>query len=58
MGWEYKRLNLEISDVPLPQFEERLNALGAEGWELVVALHHERHGHSKEVHLVFKRPRA
>lgn len=53
--WEYRRLDLDIADVPKPAFEEALNALGREGWELVASLQHERHGYSHEVHLVFKR---
>lgn len=57
MRWEYKRVNLEIGEVPHRPFEDELNALGAEGWELVGTLQHERHGYSHEVHLVFKRAR-
>jgi hypothetical protein len=55
MRWEYKRINLQIGDVPQVEFEDDLNALGAQGWELVATLQHARHGYSHEVHLVFKR---
>ncbi len=55
MRWEYKRLNLDIADIPHAAFEAELNELGAHGWELVAAVQHERHGYSHEVHLVFKR---
>jgi len=56
MRWQYKRVNLAIGDVPQSAFQDQLDALGAEGWELVATLQHERHGYSHEVHLVFKRP--
>lgn len=55
MRWQYKRVNLDIGDVPQDAFEQRLDALGREGWELVATIQHERHGYSHEVHLVFKR---
>jgi hypothetical protein len=55
MRWEYKRVNLDILDVPQAAFEVELNRLGAEGWELVSTLQHARHGYSHEIHLVFKR---
>ncbi len=58
MRWEYKRVNLDIQDVPEPRFEVELNRLGKAGWELVSVVQHERHGYSHEVHLVFKRPLA
>jgi hypothetical protein len=56
MRWQYKRVNLDIGDVPGTSFQDRLDELGEEGWELVATLQHERHGYSHEVHLVFKRP--
>lgn len=33
--WEYRALYLDLDDFSLNEAEERLNALGAEGWELV-----------------------
>jgi hypothetical protein len=56
MRWEYRRLNFDIREVSELGFEDQLNALGEEGWELVATLEHARHGYSHEVHLVFKRP--
>jgi hypothetical protein len=58
MRWEYRRLDVEIGEVSSEDFEKQLNDLGAEGWELVSTIQHERHGYSREVHLVFKRPVA
>ena len=58
MRWEYKRLDLDIADVAGPSFEAHLDRIGAEGWELVTALQHARHGYSHEVHLLFKRTAA
>lgn len=55
MRWQYKRVDLDIADVAGPSFEQRLDRLGAEGWELVTAVQHARHGYSHEVHLLFKR---
>jgi hypothetical protein len=56
MRWEYKRVDLDIGDVAGAGFESQLDGIGGEGWELVTAVQHERHGYSHEVHLVFKRP--
>lgn len=56
MRWEYKRVDVEIGQVSEDAFEDRLNALGDEGWELTSAIDHQRHGFSQHVHLVFKRP--
>lgn len=58
MRWEYRRVDLEIGEVSREDFVARLNEAGAEGWELVTVVQHERHGYSREVHLVFKRPIA
>lgn len=55
MRWEYKRVRFDMSEVGKPEFETQLALLGEAGWELTVALHHEHHGYSREVHLVFKR---
>ncbi len=58
MRWEYRRIDLPIEDVAKDEFVKLLDEAGAEGWELVTALQHERHGYSREVHLVLKRPAA
>lgn len=58
MQWEYKRVRFEMSEVGKADFETQLAAFGAEGWELVVGLTHQHHGYSREVHLLFKRPKA
>ena len=58
MRWEYKRMDLDISDLGGAGFEEQLNRLGSDGWELSFAVQRERHGYSHEVHMVFKRPLA
>jgi hypothetical protein len=54
--WEYK--NLHIEGTVLPDAERMLNALGAEGWELCGIVQRERHGYSKDVLFVLKRPVA
>lgn len=53
--YEYKRVTVDIVDVEKPTFEEGLNALGAQGWELVSAFDRERGGNSKEVFFIYKR---
>ena len=55
MRWEYQRLTIDITEIPGPTFDAKLAALGQEGWELTAAVHHEVHGHSHDVHLLFKR---
>ena len=55
MRWQYKRVDLDIADLAESSFERQLNQLGDDGWELVTAVQHARHGYSHEVHLVFKR---
>jgi len=56
MRWEYKRSSLLITEVAEAGFEDQLNALGGDGWELVSALHHDRNGYTRDVYLVFRRP--
>ena len=58
MRWRYRRVDVDIGDVADPTFEGRLDQLGEEGWELVTAVQHARHGYSHEVHFVFKRADA
>lgn len=56
MRWEYRRIHLEVAEVSRDDFDARLNEAGADGWELVTVVQHERHGYSRDVHLLFKRP--
>lgn len=53
--FEYKRVTCDIIEVEKPAFEASLNALGAEGWELISAFDRERGGNSKEVFFIYKR---
>ena len=55
MRWQYRRLTIDITEVPKNSFDEKLAAFGQEGWELTTAVQHEVHGHSHSVHLLFKR---
>ena len=50
IAWEYKRLRRDLVQEELP-IEEEMNALGAEGWELVGVV-----SHSNSVQFYFKRP--
>jgi hypothetical protein len=54
-GYEYRSLTTDITELAKEVFVERLNRLGAEGFQLVAAVPHERHGYSHEVHLLFMR---
>ena len=54
--WEYKTLHLEGTE--LQDTERQLNEAGAAGWELCGIVHRERHGYSKDVLYVLKRPSA
>ena len=54
--WTYKRVMFEIGDLQEKDFEARLDAVGAEGWELVSTFDRERAGNSKECFFLFKRP--
>ena len=53
--WEYRVFNLGglLNEVKPEEMEALLNQWGQEGWELVVAHHHEG---SNRVRLVAKRP--
>jgi hypothetical protein len=60
MKWEYKTLKYEASGffsqkIKTEPLDEELNQLGAEGWELVAALHPTT-GATANIFL-FKRPR-
>jgi hypothetical protein len=52
--WEYKSLHLDSFE--LAETDGVLNAAGAEGWELCGIVQRERHGHSKDVLYILKRP--
>lgn len=54
LRWEYRSLRLEGTE--LDETDRVLNAAGAEGWELTGIVHRERHGYSKDVIYVLKRP--
>ncbi len=53
--WTYRRLTMDVLDIEKPEFEGRLDALGADGWELVSSFDREKGGNSKEVYFIFKR---
>lgn len=53
--WTYKRVMFDILEIAEPAFEDKLNAIGAEGWELVSTFDRERGGNSKECFFLFKR---
>lgn len=59
--WEYKTLTLSAKGlggdvVDTGELDEALNALGAEGWELALALDTgQRYGHSRQLMYTFKR---
>jgi hypothetical protein len=55
--WEYKCLRLTHPELA-EGLEDKLNALGAEGWELVSLALGERHGYTHDATFLFKRPRA
>jgi hypothetical protein len=56
--WEYKRYISDVHEVAEDGFEQKLNAFGQDGWDLVASFDRERGGNSKEVFFLFKRPRA
>jgi hypothetical protein len=53
--YEYRTIQTDIAHLSEKQLLDRLNAMGAEGWNLVATVPHERHGYSHEVHLLFSR---
>jgi hypothetical protein len=55
--WTYKRLTLDILEIDKDDFEGKLDALGAQGWELVSSFDREKGGNSKEVFFIFRRPK-
>lgn len=54
--WAYKQVVVDVLEVLDEGFEKKLNAFGADGWELVATFDRERGGNSKECFFVFKRP--
>ncbi len=56
-GFVYKRLTMDILDIEKPDFESKLDALGAQGWKLVSSFDREKGGNSKEVFFIFVRQR-
>lgn len=56
--WVYKRITFDILEITEPDFESKLDAAGADGWELVATFDRERGGNSKECFFLFKRPLA
>lgn len=56
MRWEYKRVPCEPNELQEGEIDVRLAELGNEGWELVTSVQKERHGHTSQLHLFFKRP--
>ena len=61
--WEYRTLTLDVSGwihprVDASEVDAAMNALGAEGWELVSALDvNSGHGRTSSLALMFKRAR-
>ena len=53
--YEYRSMQASVAQLSDEAFVRNLNELGAEGWNLVAAVPHERHGYSHEVHLLFSR---
>ena len=52
--WEYKRWISDVHEVADDTFEGKLNALGAEGWDLVASFDREqvRHQMLESVHAI------
>lgn len=54
-GFVYKRLTMDVLDIEKPDFEGKLDALGAQGWKLISSFDREKGGNSKEVFFIFMR---
>lgn len=52
-AWEYKVVFINLGEMRTADIQTKINALGAEGWELVTATE----GDTKIVNLYFKRPK-
>jgi len=57
-AWEYKVINIRSENYRLdPNCAEKLNRLGADGWELVsIASVNFKSGATDNIAMVFKRP--
>lgn len=64
MNWEYKTIKLGATgffgrNVDEVKLDEMINGLGIQGWELAAAFDtNEGQGYTKDVLVIFKRPRA
>ena len=56
-AFAYRTVLTDVAELAELVFVERLNELGAEGWQLVATVPHERQGNSHEVNLIFMRRR-
>ena len=53
--YEYRILQTDMARLATDDLVRELNELGAEGWGVVATVPHERHGYSREVHLLLAR---
>jgi hypothetical protein len=53
--YEYATIKTDVWRLGDPELLAQLNRMGGEGWNLIAAIPHERHGYSHEVHLLFSR---
>jgi hypothetical protein len=53
--YEYQTIKTFVARLDDAELVAQLNQMGDEGWNLVAAVPHERHGYSHEVHLLFSR---
>jgi len=53
--YEYRTLSADIARLAEEEVVKSLNELGSDGWNLVAAVPHERHGYTHQVHLLFSR---
>ena len=58
LRWEYRIINIRSENYRLdPNYEHRLNDLGADGWELVsITAINFKTGATDHIGMVFKRP--
>jgi hypothetical protein len=53
--YEYTSIKTDVWRLSDAELLAQLNRMGHEGWNLIAAVPHERHGYSHEVHLLFSR---